>query len=140
VSGESRLELSVEQAVARTIQGLIETILALHLAQGNYVSLSVRSPSPGSPTRCRRRGGLGVHLALDLAGQARFGPDVEWADAIDYGVEPLARAATGRLWAQIEHLDAGGGSFETLCGSNLPTRCQLGEQRHVSAMPADQDW
>ena len=36
-------------------------------------------------------GGLGVHLTLDLAGQARFGPDVEWVDAIDYAVDP-ARA------------------------------------------------
>jgi L-2-hydroxyglutarate oxidase LhgO len=37
-------------------------------------------------------GGLGVHLTLDLAGQARFGPDVEWVDAIDYAVDP-ARSA-----------------------------------------------
>ena len=32
--------------------------------------------------------GLGVHLTLDLGGQARFGPDVEWVDAIDYTVDP----------------------------------------------------
>ena len=32
--------------------------------------------------------GLGVHLTLDLAGQARFGPDVEWVDTIDYDVDP----------------------------------------------------
>src|SRR5690606_19360342 len=32
-------------------------------------------------------GGLGVHLTLDLAGAARFGPDVEWIDRIDYGVD-----------------------------------------------------
>ena len=32
--------------------------------------------------------GLGVHLTLDLAGQARFGPDVEWIDGIDYTVDP----------------------------------------------------
>jgi L-2-hydroxyglutarate oxidase LhgO len=37
-------------------------------------------------------GGLGVHLTLDMAGQARFGPDVEWVDEIDYEVDP-ARAA-----------------------------------------------
>ena len=33
-------------------------------------------------------GGLGVHLTLDLAGQARFGPDVEWVETIDYDVDP----------------------------------------------------
>ena len=47
-------------------------------------------------------GGLGVHLTLDMAGQARFGPDVEWVDAIDYAVDP-ARAerfypAIRRYW------------------------------------------
>jgi L-2-hydroxyglutarate oxidase LhgO len=44
-------------------------------------------------------GGLGVHLTLDLAGQARFGPDVEWlesdaeAAALDYAVDPARAAA-----------------------------------------------
>jgi len=33
-------------------------------------------------------GGLGVHLTLDLGGQARFGPDVEWIDTLDYSVDP----------------------------------------------------
>ena len=32
--------------------------------------------------------GLGVHLTLDLSGQARFGPDVEWIDEINYEVNP----------------------------------------------------
>ena len=34
------------------------------------------------------QGGLGAHLTLDLAGQAKFGPDVEWVEAIDYAVDP----------------------------------------------------
>ena len=33
-------------------------------------------------------GGLGTHLTLDLGGQAKFGPDVEWIDAIEYKVDP----------------------------------------------------
>lgn len=33
-------------------------------------------------------GGLGAHLTLDMAGQAKFGPDVEWVDSIDYTVNP----------------------------------------------------
>jgi L-2-hydroxyglutarate oxidase LhgO len=32
--------------------------------------------------------GLGVHITIDLGGQARFGPDVEWIERIDYGVDP----------------------------------------------------
>jgi L-2-hydroxyglutarate oxidase LhgO len=68
------------QAVARAIDGLPpDKIPPLFLAKGNYFSLTVRSPSSG---------GLGVHLTLDLAGQARFGPDVEWAETIDYDVDP----------------------------------------------------
>jgi len=66
----------------------------LHLAKGNYFSL--RGPSPFSrliyPVPAPG-GGLGVHLTLDLAGQARFGPDVEWLDETDpervnYDVDP----------------------------------------------------
>jgi L-2-hydroxyglutarate oxidase LhgO len=77
------------QAVARTIQGVpLETIPPLHLAKGTYFSLSVRSPFSRLVYPMPREGGLGVHLTLDLAGQARFGPDVEWVDAIDYDVDP----------------------------------------------------
>jgi L-2-hydroxyglutarate oxidase LhgO len=34
-----------------------------------------------------------VHITLDLAGQARFGPDVEWIPAVDYTVDPQRGAA-----------------------------------------------
>jgi L-2-hydroxyglutarate oxidase LhgO len=47
-------------------------------------------------------GGLGVHITLDLAGQARFGPDVEWVERIDYSVDPDRAdrfyAAIRRYW------------------------------------------
>ena len=42
-----------------------------------------------------------MHLTLDLAGQARFGPDTEWVDAIDYRVDPVradAFYASIRSW------------------------------------------
>ena len=47
--------------------------------------------------------GLGVHLTLDLAGRARFGPDVEWIEALDYRVEPRRGGAasmppSARYW------------------------------------------
>jgi L-2-hydroxyglutarate oxidase LhgO len=50
-------------------------------------------------------GGLGVHLTLDMAGQARFGPDVEWIDEIDYAVDPQRAArfypAIRRYWPDL---------------------------------------
>jgi len=77
------------QAVARSIVGMpVDKIPPLHLAKGNYFSLSGRSPFSRLIYPMPTPGGLGVHLTLDLAGQAKFGPDVEWVDAIDYDVDP----------------------------------------------------
>ncbi|MEO5641517.1 MAG: NAD(P)/FAD-dependent oxidoreductase [Sphingomicrobium sp.] len=76
-------------ALAARIDGLDpahipETILA----KGNYFALSGRSPFDCLIYPVPTGGGLGTHLTLDLAGQARFGPDVEWVDQIDYEVDP----------------------------------------------------
>ena len=65
-------------------------------AKGNYFSLAGRAPFGRLIYPVPEQAGLGVHLTLDLAGQARFGPDVQWLetgdpDAIDYRVDP-ARA------------------------------------------------
>lgn len=76
------------------------------LARGNYFSLSgVRAPFSRLIYPIPEPGGLGVHLTLDLAGSARFGPDVEWIDGIDYRVDP--QRANGfyreirRYWPQL---------------------------------------
>ena len=82
------------QAVARSILAMpAEKIPPLHLAKGNYFSLSGRSPFSRLIYPMPSPGGLGVHLTLDLAGQAKFGPDVEWVDAIDYDVDPKRAAS-----------------------------------------------
>ncbi|MBR0698012.1 NAD(P)/FAD-dependent oxidoreductase [Bradyrhizobium lablabi] len=79
-------------AVARSIEGMpIDMIPAAYLAKGNYFSCSARSPFSRLIYPVPEPGGLGVHLTLDMAGQARFGPDVEWVDHVDYAVDP-ARA------------------------------------------------
>ena len=79
-------------AVARGIDGMpIELIPVPYLAKGNYFSCSARAPFSRLIYPVPEPGGLGVHLTLDMAGQARFGPDVEWVDRIDYAVDP-ARA------------------------------------------------
>lgn len=59
-----------------------------YLAKGNYFSLAGRAPFGRLVYPVPEAAGLGVHLTLDLAGQARFGPDVEWVEAEDYDVDP----------------------------------------------------
>jgi L-2-hydroxyglutarate oxidase LhgO len=93
-------------AVARSIEGMpIELIPRAYLAKGNYFSCTARAPFSHLIYPVPEPGGLGVHLTLDMAGQARFGPDVEWVDAIDYAVDP-ARAerfypAIRRYWPTL---------------------------------------
>ncbi len=93
-------------AVARNIDGMpVELIPPAYLAKGNYFSCSGRAPFSHLIYPVPEPGGLGVHLTLDLAGQARFGPDVEWVDSIDYSVDP-ARAerfypAIRRYWPDL---------------------------------------
>ena len=68
-------------AVARSIDGMpIDLIPPAYLAKGNYFSCSARAPFSRLIYPVPEPGGLGVHLTLDMAGQARFGPDVEWVD------------------------------------------------------------
>jgi L-2-hydroxyglutarate oxidase LhgO len=58
-----------------------------YYAKGSYFALAGRSPFSRLIYPTPERGGLGVHLTLDLAGQARFGPDVEWVDEPNYDVD-----------------------------------------------------
>jgi L-2-hydroxyglutarate oxidase LhgO len=89
--------------VARRIEGFpVERIPRELYAKGNYYSLSGRSPFSRLVYPVPEPGGLGVHVTLDLAGQARFGPDVEWIERIDYAVDPRRAerfyAAIRRYW------------------------------------------
>jgi L-2-hydroxyglutarate oxidase LhgO len=58
-------------------------------AKGNYFALAGRPPFSRLIYPVPEKDGLGVHLTLDLAGQVRFGPDVEWIDVPDYTVNPV---------------------------------------------------
>jgi L-2-hydroxyglutarate oxidase LhgO len=93
-------------AVARNIEGMPAELIPLeYLAKGNYFSCSARAPFSHLIYPVPESGGLGVHLTLDMAGQARFGPDVEWVESIDYAVDP-ARAerfypAIRRYWPTL---------------------------------------
>ncbi|MGL6042399.1 MAG: NAD(P)/FAD-dependent oxidoreductase [Sandaracinobacteroides sp.] len=76
------------QAVARSIAGLHSgSIPPRHLAIGQYFRLTGRAPFRHLVYPVPVAGGLGIHLTLDLGGQAKFGPDVRWLDTIDYGFD-----------------------------------------------------
>jgi len=81
-------------AVAQKIHSLgKDQIPKAYFAKGNYFSLSGKSPFNHLIYPIPEPGGLGVHLTLDMGGQAKFGPDVEWLDIdeegqIDYKVNP----------------------------------------------------
>jgi L-2-hydroxyglutarate oxidase LhgO len=75
-----------------------------YYAKGNYYSLIGRAPFAHLVYPMPNQAGLGVHITIDLAGQARFGPDVEWIDRIDYRVDP--RRADGFYAAIREYWPA----------------------------------
>ncbi len=65
----------------------------LHLAKGHYFALAGRTPFTHLVYPMPDAASLGVHVTLDLNGRAKFGPDVEWIDRIDYDVD-ASRAAS----------------------------------------------
>lgn len=75
--------------VARLMEGFPgEHVPVAHFAKGSYFTLAGRAPFTRLIYPLPIPGGLGVHLTLDLAGRARFGPDVEWVRELDYAVDP----------------------------------------------------
>ncbi len=77
-------------ALARRLGGLpAQAVPPSYFAKGNYFTLAGRSPFERLIYPVPEAAGLGVHLTLDLGGQAKFGPDVQWvASADDLGVDP----------------------------------------------------
>ena len=118
VGGDSPMELGARIVVnaaglwapglAARHRGLDATCVPeARYAKGSYFSLSGATPFSRLVYPVPEPGGLGVHLTLDLAGQARFGPDVQWItpaspDEIDYRVDPARGegfyAAIRRYW------------------------------------------
>lgn len=76
------------QDIARALTGFpADLIPPLALARGCYFALLGKAPFTRLIYPVPVNGGLGVHLTLDLGHQARFGPDVEWIDSIDYTLD-----------------------------------------------------
>ena len=94
-------------ALALRIAGMPpDRVPTAYYAKGNYFTLSGRSPFSRLIYPVPVPGGLGVHLTIDLGGQARFGPDVQWIDAIDYTVDPTRAesfyAAVRKYWPALK--------------------------------------
>ncbi len=76
-------------ALARGIEGLDRALVPRErLSKGSYFTLSGRCPFSRLIYPMPIPGGAGVHLTLDLGGQARFGPDVQAVEDFDYSVDP----------------------------------------------------
>ena len=99
VGGDAPMELTCRevintaglgaQGISRNIKGLNpDTIPPLYFAKGNYFVLSGKTPFNHLIYPVPVAGGLGTHSTLDMGGQTKFGPDVEWSDTIDYTVDP----------------------------------------------------
>ena len=122
VGGDAPMEIETGVLVnaaglhAQALAHRIEGFEPMHIprpwfAKGNYYALAGRSPFSRLIYPVPEPGGLGVHLTLDLAGQARFGPDVEWLaadspDDIDFAVDPARSdafyAAIRRYWPGLK--------------------------------------
>jgi L-2-hydroxyglutarate oxidase LhgO len=94
------------QALAMRTEGLPDaTIPPQYYARGNYFVYTGKVPFTHLIYPVPVRGGLGTHLTLDMSGAARFGPDVEWIDGIDYRVDESRgshfRAAAQRIWPAL---------------------------------------
>ncbi|WP_021025098.1 NAD(P)/FAD-dependent oxidoreductase [Comamonas sp. B-9] len=94
--------------LARKFEGAdLSQLPRAHYAKGNYFTLSGRAPFKQLIYPVPEVGGLGVHLTLDLGGQAKFGPDVQWVDSADDLVVDPARgdafyAAVRRYWPDLQ--------------------------------------
>lgn len=92
--------------LAAKLKGMPQNLVPKsYFAKGNYFSLSGKAPASRLIYPVPVPGGLGTHLTLDLAGQARFGPDVQWIETLDYSVDArrgdLFYAAIRRYWPDL---------------------------------------
>jgi L-2-hydroxyglutarate oxidase LhgO len=91
-------------SLARRFEGLDPRLVPReYFAKGSYYALSGRAPFSRLVYPAPADAWLGVHLTLDLGGQAKFGPDLEWLtvscpEDIDYTVDP--RRAEG-FYAEV---------------------------------------
>lgn len=97
-------------ALAAAISGMPAHLMPeQRLAKGNYFTCTRKVPFHHLIYPVPEPGGLGTHLTLDLGGQARFGPDVEWVETRAYEVDPSRKASMmgsiRRYWPDLREED-----------------------------------
>lgn len=116
-------------SLARNFSGLgHEHIPTTFYAKGNYFALSGKAPFTHLIYPVPEAGGLGVHLTIDLAGQAKFGPDVQWVDSVDDLVVDAERgdafyAEVRKYWPSLQDgalMPAYAGIRPKISGPNEP--------------------
>ena len=104
-------------AVARSIEGMPDALIPpAYFCKGNYFSLAGRSPFTHLVYPMPEAAGIGIHATLDLGGQVRFGPDVEWIEAVDYSIDEkrasMFEAAIRQYWPGLQS----GALMPSYCG------------------------
>jgi L-2-hydroxyglutarate oxidase LhgO len=118
-------------------RGLGLNVPLQYYAKGNYFTLTGKTPFSRLVYPVPGHAGLGVHFTRDLSGRARFGPDVEWVDDIDYKVDPargeVFYAAIRAYWPGLKDraLEPGyAGIRPKIQGPNDPARDFMIEKAH----------
>ncbi len=93
--------------LARKIEGYDHALApTAHYCKGSYYTLPGKSPFARLIYPVPEEAGLGVHVTIDMGGQCRFGPDIEWVDAIDYDVDPrradVFYSAVRKYWPALK--------------------------------------
>lgn len=92
--------------VARSIGGMPPALVPpIHYAIGHYYTLAGRSPFQRLVYPVAREAAMRVHVTLDLGGQCKFGPDIDWRDAVDYRFDERSAerfyAGIRRFWPAL---------------------------------------
>lgn len=127
--------------LAAKMRGLpAQCIPSQFYAKGSYFSLSGKSPFSRLIYPVPESAGLGVHLTLDMGGQARFGPDVQWVDSPDDLLLDVTRSEVfygevRKYWPQLPDaslVPAYTGIRPKISGPVQPTSdfCIQGQQQH----------
>lgn len=94
-------------ALATHMEGLNpDCVPRAYLCKGSYFSLQGKAPFKHLIYPVPQSAGLGVHLTLDLGGQAKFGPDTQWVTQENYDIDPSRGdsfyEAVRRYWPELK--------------------------------------